>query len=48
MLDHTTIHVGVTREVVEKMKRTKRVVGMVSLSGSLKIRWAGVITMTFS
>ncbi len=30
MLNHTTIHVGVTREVVEKMKRTKRVVGMVS------------------
>lgn len=38
-VDYTTIHVGVTREVVEKMKRTKRVVGMVSRGGTFLAAW---------
>ncbi len=38
-VDYTTIHVGVTREVVEKMKRVKRVVGMVSRGGTFLAAW---------
>ncbi len=38
-VDYTTIHVGVTREVVEKMKRRKRVVGMVSRGGTFLAAW---------
>ncbi len=38
-VDYATIHVGVTREVVEKMKRTKRVVGMVSRGGTFLAAW---------
>ncbi len=38
-VDYTTIHVGVTKEVVEKMKRTKRVVGMVSRGGTFLAAW---------
>ncbi|MBP1913055.1 phosphomethylpyrimidine synthase [Thermococcus stetteri] len=38
-VDYTTIHVGVTKEVVEKMKRTKRAVGMVSRGGTFLAAW---------
>ncbi|WP_297499851.1 phosphomethylpyrimidine synthase ThiC [Thermococcus sp.] len=38
-VDYTTIHVGVTREVVEKMKWTKRAVGMVSRGGTFLAAW---------
>lgn len=38
-VDYTTIHVGVTKEVVEKMKRTKRIVGMVSRGGTFLAAW---------
>ncbi|MBC7095818.1 phosphomethylpyrimidine synthase ThiC [Thermococcus sp.] len=38
-VDYTTIHVGVTKDVVEKMKRTKRVVGMVSRGGTFLAAW---------
>lgn len=38
-VDYATIHVGVTKEVVEKMKRTKRVVGMVSRGGTFLAAW---------
>lgn len=38
-VDYTTIHVGVTKEVVEKMKRIKRVVGMVSRGGTFLAAW---------
>jgi len=38
-VDYATIHVGVTREVVEKMKRVKRVVGMVSRGGTFLAAW---------
>ncbi|WP_048147848.1 phosphomethylpyrimidine synthase ThiC [Palaeococcus ferrophilus] len=38
-VDYTTIHVGVTKEVVEKMKRTKRTVGMVSRGGTFLAAW---------
>ncbi|WP_297064492.1 phosphomethylpyrimidine synthase ThiC [Thermococcus sp.] len=38
-VDYTTIHLGVTKEVVEKMKRTKRVVGMVSRGGTFLAAW---------
>lgn len=38
-VDYATIHVGVTREVVEKMKRTNRVVGMVSRGGTFLAAW---------
>ncbi|GAB6135477.1 phosphomethylpyrimidine synthase ThiC [Thermococcus prieurii] len=38
-VDYTTIHVGVTKEVVEKMKRVKRVVGMVSRGGTFLAAW---------
>ncbi|ASJ10352.1 phosphomethylpyrimidine synthase [Thermococcus sp. P6] len=38
-VDFATIHAGVTREVVEKMKRTKRVVGMVSRGGTFIAAW---------
>ncbi len=38
-VDFATIHVGVTKEVVEKMKRVKRVVGMVSRGGTFLAAW---------
>ena len=38
-VDYATIHVGVTKEVVEKMKRTKRIVGMVSRGGTFLAAW---------
>ncbi|NJF24243.1 phosphomethylpyrimidine synthase ThiC [Thermococcus sp. Bubb.Bath] len=38
-VDYTTIHVGVTKEVVEKMKRAKRTVGMVSRGGTFLAAW---------
>ena len=38
-VDFATIHVGVTKEVVEKMKRAKRVVGMVSRGGTFLAAW---------
>ncbi|ASI98419.1 phosphomethylpyrimidine synthase ThiC [Thermococcus celer] len=38
-VDYATIHAGVTKEVVEKMKRTKRVVGMVSRGGTFLAAW---------
>jgi len=38
-VDYATIHVGVTKEVVEKMKRAKRVVGMVSRGGTFLAAW---------
>ncbi|WP_297068978.1 phosphomethylpyrimidine synthase ThiC [Thermococcus sp.] len=38
-IDYATIHVGVTREVVEKMKKSKRVVGMVSRGGTFLAAW---------
>lgn len=38
-VDYVTIHVGVTKEVVEKMKRTKRIVGMVSRGGTFLAAW---------
>ena len=38
-IDYATIHVGVTKEVVEKMKRTTRVVGMVSRGGTFLAAW---------
>lgn len=38
-VDFATIHAGVTREVVEKMKRAKRVVGMVSRGGTFLAAW---------
>ncbi|AJC72453.1 phosphomethylpyrimidine synthase [Thermococcus guaymasensis DSM 11113] len=38
-VDYTTIHVGVTKEVVEKMKRTNRIVGMVSRGGTFLAAW---------
>lgn len=38
-VDYATIHVGVTKEVVEKMKRVKRTVGMVSRGGTFLAAW---------
>ncbi|MDK2982736.1 MAG: phosphomethylpyrimidine synthase [Thermococcaceae archaeon] len=38
-VDYATIHVGVTKEVVEKMKRIKRTVGMVSRGGTFLAAW---------
>ncbi|CAB49574.1 phosphomethylpyrimidine synthase ThiC [Pyrococcus abyssi] len=38
-VDFATVHVGVTKEVVEKMKRIKRVVGMVSRGGTFLAAW---------
>lgn len=38
-VDYITIHVGVTKEVVEKMKRAKRTVGMVSRGGTFLAAW---------
>ncbi|AEC51012.1 Thiamine biosynthesis protein (thiC) [Pyrococcus sp. NA2] len=38
-VDFATIHVGVTKEVVEKMKRVKRIVGMVSRGGTFLAAW---------
>ncbi|MDV3103526.1 phosphomethylpyrimidine synthase ThiC [Thermococcus waiotapuensis] len=38
-VDYTTIHVGVTREVVEKIRRAKRAVGMVSRGGTFLAAW---------
>ncbi|AEH24313.1 phosphomethylpyrimidine synthase ThiC [Pyrococcus yayanosii] len=38
-VDFATIHVGVTKEVVEKMKKTKRIVGMVSRGGTFLAAW---------
>ncbi len=38
-VDFVTIHAGVTKEVVEKMKKTKRVVGMVSRGGTFLAAW---------
>ncbi|RLF64899.1 MAG: phosphomethylpyrimidine synthase [Thermoplasmata archaeon] len=38
-VDFVTVHVGVTKEVVEKMKRCKRIVGMVSRGGTFLAAW---------
>jgi len=38
-VDFVTVHVGVTRDLVERMKRCKRVVGMVSRGGTFLAAW---------
>ncbi|AAL81655.1 phosphomethylpyrimidine synthase [Pyrococcus furiosus DSM 3638] len=38
-VDFVTIHAGVTKEVVEKLKRVNRVVGMVSRGGTFLAAW---------